>query len=136
MTCRVMAYHAGGAFAKSRRGCGRLALSMRLTPEAVGERIRAARLARGWTHEELARRMNVNWRTVQRWQKGKLPRLQTLLRLADVLGVPQGYFVEVDDSVATLNELRERLDELAARVDALSRAIDALPAARSGRPRA
>ena len=107
-----------------------------LTPESVGERIREARLAHGWTHEELARRMNVNWRTVQRWQKGRPPRLQTLLRLADVLGVPQGYFVEVDDSVATLNELRERLDELAARVDALARALDALPAARSDRPRA
>jgi transcriptional regulator with XRE-family HTH domain len=107
-----------------------------LTPESVGERIREARLAHGWTHEELARRMNVNWRTVQRWQKGKPPRLQTLLHLADVLGVPQAYFVEVDDSVATLKELRERLDELAARVDALSRALDALPAARSGRPRA
>ena len=109
---------------------------MPLTPESVGERIREARLAHGWTHEELARRMNVNWRTVQRWQKGKPPRLQTLLRLADVLGVPQGYFVEVDDSVATLHELRERLDELGARVDALARALDALPAARSDRPRA
>jgi transcriptional regulator with XRE-family HTH domain len=107
-----------------------------LTPESVGERIREARLAHGWTHEELARRMNVNWRTVQRWQKGKPPRLQTLIRLADVLGVPQGYFVGVDDSLATLNELRERLDELAARVDALSRALDALPRARPGTPRA
>jgi transcriptional regulator with XRE-family HTH domain len=107
-----------------------------LTPESVGQRIREARLAHGWTHEELARRMNVNWRTVQRWQTGKPPRLQTLIRLADVLGVPQGYFVEVEDSLATLNELRERLDELAARVDALARAIDALAPARSGRPRA
>jgi transcriptional regulator with XRE-family HTH domain len=107
-----------------------------LTPESVGERIREARLAHGWTHEELARRMNVNWRTVQRWQKGKPPRLQTLIRLADVLGVPQGYFVEVDDSVVTLNELRERLDELAARVDALSLALDALPRAQPGTPRA
>jgi len=107
-----------------------------LTPESVGERIREARLAHGWTHEELARRMNVNWRTVQRWQKGKPPRLQTLLRLADVLGVPQGYFVEGDDSLATLNELRVRLDELAERVDALSRALDALPRARPGTPRA
>ncbi len=80
--------------------------------------------------------MNVNWRTVQRWQKGKPPRSQTLIRLADVLGVPQGYFVEAEDSVATLKELREKLDELAARVDALSRALDALPPARSGTRRA
>jgi transcriptional regulator with XRE-family HTH domain len=107
-----------------------------LTPESVGERIREARLAHGWTHEELARRMNVNWRTVQRWQKGKPPRLETLVRLADVLGVPQGFFVEVDDSVATLNELRERVDELASRVDALSRALAELLPARSGTPRA
>jgi len=99
---------------------------MRLTPDAVGERIRAARLARGWTHEELARRMNVNWRTVQRWQKGAPPRLQTLLRLADVLGVPQGYFVDVDDSLTTLDELRARMDDLAARVESLARALDAL----------
>jgi transcriptional regulator with XRE-family HTH domain len=107
-----------------------------LTPESVGERIREARLAHGWTHEELARRMNVNWRTVQRWQKGKPPRLQTLVRLADVLGVPHGYFVEVEDSLATYDELRERIDELAARVDSLARALDELLPARSDTPRA
>jgi transcriptional regulator with XRE-family HTH domain len=107
---------------------------MPLTPEGVGERIREARLAHGWTHEELARRMNVNWRTVQRWQKGKPPRLQTLLRLADVLGVPQGYLVEVDDSLATINELRQQVDALAARVDSLARALDALARARADTP--
>jgi transcriptional regulator with XRE-family HTH domain len=96
---------------------------MRLTPEEVGKRIREARLARGWTHEELARRMDANWRTVQRWQKGQLPRLQTLLQLADVLGVPQGYFVEPEDSLETINDLRARVDELAVRVDALARAL-------------
>lgn len=109
---------------------------MRLTPETVGERIREARLAHGWTHEELARRMNVNWRTVQRWQKGKPPRLQTLIRLADVLGVPEGYFVESGDSLGTLTELRERVDELARRVDALARAIAELPPARAEPQRA
>jgi transcriptional regulator with XRE-family HTH domain len=107
-----------------------------LTPESVGERIREARLAHGWTHEELARRMDVNWRTVQRWQKGRPPRLKTLIRLADVLGVPHGYFVEVEDSLATLNELRQRIDELATRVEALARAVDALAAAPAGTPRA
>jgi len=108
---------------------------MPVTPEAVGERIREARLAHGWTHDELARRMNVNWRTVQRWQKGKPPRLQTLLRLADVLGVPHGYFVEVDDALATITELRQRIDELAARVDSLARALEALARAPSDTPR-
>jgi transcriptional regulator with XRE-family HTH domain len=109
---------------------------MPLTPESVGERIREARIAHGWTHEELARRMNVNWRTVQRWQKGNPPRLQTLLRLADVLGVPHGYLVEGDDSLATLTELRRRIDELAERLDALARAVNELGPAPSDRPRA
>ena len=65
--------------------------------------------------------MAVNWRTVQRWQKGQLPRLNTLLRLAEVLDVPHGYFVEPEDSVATVTDLRERVDELAGRVDDLAR---------------
>lgn len=96
---------------------------MRLTPEEVGIRIREARLARGWTHEELAQRMHANWRTVQRWQKGKLPRLQTLLQLADVLGVPQSYFVEREHSLATVDDLRARVDDLARRVDTLAEAL-------------
>jgi len=109
--------------------------SMRLTPEQVGERIRAARRAKRWTHEELARQMGVNWRTVQRWQKGQLPRMNTLLRLAEVLGVPNGYFVEPEDSLATMTDLRERVDELTGRVNDLAqdlaRALASLPTATS-----
>jgi transcriptional regulator with XRE-family HTH domain len=78
-----------------------------LTPEEVGQRIREARLARGWTHEELARRVGVNWRTVQRWQKGNPPRLAKLVELADLFGLPHAYFVEPEDSLATLNDLRK-----------------------------
>ena len=109
-----------------------------MTPEEVGQRIREARLAKRWTHEELARRMGANWRTVQRWQKGKLPRLPTLVRLADVLGVPQSYFVERDDPVVAMTDLRLQLEELTARVDALAAAVAALtptalaPVAQSG----
>jgi transcriptional regulator with XRE-family HTH domain len=99
--------------------------SLRLTPEeVVGQRIREARLARGWTHEELARRMGVNWRTVQRWQKGKLPRLPMLLGLADVLGVPSAELVPAEEPPVTLLELQARVEELAARVDALARALN------------
>jgi transcriptional regulator with XRE-family HTH domain len=99
---------------------------MRLTPDQVGEKIRAARLANGWTHEELARRMNANWRTVQRWQKGKLPRLQTLLRLADVLGVPHSYLIDDEDSVTSVADFRQALADLTARVESLTRAVAAL----------
>jgi transcriptional regulator with XRE-family HTH domain len=96
---------------------------MALTPEEVGLRIREARIARGWTHEELARRAGVNWRTVQRWQKGNLPRLPTLLRLADILGVPEGHLVEPESSLKDLEDLRRQLDELAGRVEKLTHLV-------------
>jgi len=79
--------------------------------------------------------MDANWRTVQRWQNGNLPRLQTLLRLADVLGVPPSYFVEPEDSVATVNDLRELVDELTARVDELARALASQELAQLETPR-
>jgi len=94
-----------------------------LTPEDVGLRIREARIERGWTHEELARRAGVNWRTVQRWQKGKLPRILTLLQLEDVLGVPPGHLVEAESSIESLQDLRLRVDELTERVETLTRLL-------------
>jgi transcriptional regulator with XRE-family HTH domain len=111
---------------------------MRLTAEEVGHRVREARLAHGWTHEELARRMGVNWRTVQRWQSGQLPKMQTLLRLAEVLTVPAGYLIEPDATSDELAELRAQIEELTERLDALARALDrqepAQPAARRRSP--
>lgn len=97
--------------------------SRRLTPEDVGRRIRTARMGRGWTNEELGRRMGANWRTVQRWQAGRLPRLPTLLRLADVLGVPHAHLLEAEEAPVTMNDLRARVNELTARVDDLTRAL-------------
>jgi transcriptional regulator with XRE-family HTH domain len=99
---------------------------MPLEPEEVGRRIREARLAHGWTHEELAHRMGVNWRTAHRWQTGQLPRLGTLLRLADTLGVPRSFLVDTEESAVLLENLQVRLDELATRLDALSQRLEAV----------
>jgi transcriptional regulator with XRE-family HTH domain len=87
-------------------------LLMALAPEEVGLRIRKARLEKGWTHEELASRMSVNWRTVQRWQKGDLPRLGTLMRLAEEFELPSSYFVETVDQNAMLEQLAAEVAEL------------------------
>lgn len=91
---------------------------MALAPEEVGERIREARLAKGWTHERLAREIGVGLRTVQRWQKGRnhkdgkswLPRLGTLMRLADVLEVPRSFLVESELDAASVADLAQRLE--------------------------
>jgi transcriptional regulator with XRE-family HTH domain len=101
-------------------------LVMALAPKEVGSRIRQARKAKGWTHEQLARGMGVGLRTVQRWQDGEMPRLGTLMRLADVLEVPQSYFVESEDEQATLADLSLRVEALAARQDEILEAVKAL----------
>lgn len=113
-------------------------LAMALAPEEVGLRIRQARLQKGWTHEELARQMDANLRTVQRWQTGDLPRLTTLMRLADVLGVPSSYFVEFEDRDEALRELSGQVAELAVVVRNLQAAVEErreaeAPAARTRR---
>jgi transcriptional regulator with XRE-family HTH domain len=116
-------------------------LVMALAPQEVGARIARARKAKGWTHDELKNAMGVDLRTVQRWQKGwdekkgksLLPRLGTLMRLADVLGVPQSYFVETEDEQATLEDLSLRVEELAAKQDAI---LEALQGVQGGRARA
>lgn len=56
--------------------------------EAVGERVRAARLQRGWSQEQLAEALGVTPETVSRYETGSLPlSLSGLHRVADVLGV-------------------------------------------------
>lgn len=49
--------------------------------------IAAARKSQGLTQEELARRMNVAVRTIQRLEAGSEPQLETLRDAAEVLGV-------------------------------------------------
>lgn len=122
-------------------------LVMALAPEEVGQRITAARKQRGWTHEQFALEAKVGLRTVQRWQKGRnpkdgkswLPRLGTLMELADLLGVSRSYFVEDEIPAAEPEWLAPLRGELEAEVGRLRRLNDALEAelapARPGRKR-
>lgn len=99
----------------------------------IGRRIAEARRALGLTHEELARRVGVNWRTVQRWQKGdNLPPVHRLLAVAETLGIPTHELVRQDENVAvhlarglaatgaTVAEMAEEL----ARIDERLRAVE------------
>lgn len=106
-------------------------LVMALAPEEVGARIRKARIAKGWTHQRLADEMDVQLRTVQRWQKGRdqktgkstLPRLNVLMDLADLFDLPRSYFVETDDPTVTLREVLQRVGGLEEEVAALRREL-------------
>lgn len=104
-----------------------------LPPEEVGQRIRAARLAKGLTVEQLAQEMGVNWRTITHWQKGRdskgrvrLPRMvgeKGMQRLAEVLEVPISHFVEGPEERTTMDDLVREVEALTALVGEQTRLL-------------
>lgn len=53
----------------------------------IGKRIREKRLARSWSQEELAERMNLSVTYIGMIERGeKSPRLETFIKLANILG--------------------------------------------------
>lgn len=65
----------------------------------TGERLKALREARGWTQEEVARRLNVSRAAVGHWERGKNePSYDTLIRLARLYNTSTAYLIgETDD---------------------------------------
>lgn len=61
----------------------------------LGTRLREARVAAGMTVAELARRMDVDPRTVAGWQSGRSrPSYERLVELARILSRPPSFFLE------------------------------------------
>jgi transcriptional regulator with XRE-family HTH domain len=55
----------------------------------IGARLREARIHAGLTQLELGNRIGRDHRTIHRWEHAtRIPNLEDLLLLADVLGVP------------------------------------------------
>lgn len=118
-------------------------LVMALDPEEIGKRIETARKKAGYAgHQDFADAVSehlgrrVNLRTVQRWQKGRnpqtgkswLPRLDTLMQLADLLEVPSSYFVEAESDPTDHDQiaaLRGEVAETHALVRELSERLEA-----------
>lgn len=101
-------------------------LVMALDPKEIGERIAARRKELGWTHQRLADEMDVELRTVQRWQEGVdvrgkslLPRLGTLMELAAKMEVEQSYFVESQEPAPESAVQAALLRDVAAGIAAL-----------------
>ena len=60
----------------------------------TGDKIKTARLAVGISQEKAARQLDVALNTWARWEQGKQqPHLDTLRRIAKLLGVPPGELV-------------------------------------------
>ena len=77
------------------------------TPSALGRRLRAARLAKGWTQAQLGERLlgldepNTAAPRISRYERGMhTPDLGTIERLAQLLDLPAAYFVASSDTIA------------------------------------
>jgi transcriptional regulator with XRE-family HTH domain len=58
-----------------------------MEPKEIGQRLKAAREAKGYSQLDFALIANVSPSTVSRWERGYLPRLRELKRAADLLDV-------------------------------------------------
>ena len=67
------------------------------------DRLRAVRLARGFTMQQVADAINVQLRSYQRYEGGHFePALQTLAAIADFLSVPTDFLLERDEYLHSL----------------------------------
>jgi transcriptional regulator with XRE-family HTH domain len=80
----------------------------------VGDRIRAAREAKGWNRERFAQEMGVGFRSVQNYETGDVT-LNRITQLAEVLGVDPRWLLHGDRGLQEqLEEQRELLSSLVA----------------------
>ena len=77
------------------------------TPTALGHRLRAARVAKGWTQAQLGEMLmgvddsNTTAPRISRYERGMhKPDLETIEKLAELLELPAAYFLAASDVVA------------------------------------
>lgn len=75
------------------------------TAKEIGIGIKNARLAVGITQAELARRLSVTPQAISQYERGeKKPKIETIKKIADALGVSWFHLSHLDDLVATSEE--------------------------------
>lgn len=67
------------------------------TPRTLGERMRARRLEKGWTQEQLARRAGTNQAVIQKIENGKSLRPRKIDKIAEELGVSPSWLMFGED---------------------------------------
>jgi transcriptional regulator with XRE-family HTH domain len=99
-----------------------------MSPEKadLGERIRAARAAKGWKQKHLAAQVDVEPITVSRWERGATtPDLDVINLVAEATGKPVSYFVgggetEEGGGSSGLDEAVRRIETAAERLEAVA----------------
>lgn len=103
---------------------------MSLKYKEIGQRLRAFRLASGLSADEIAKRIDLSRTAVYRFEKGEVVKIETLIKLAELLGVslPTLLGVEMEylsSAVAYFERLRQ-LEEEADRIVILAGPISFL----------
>jgi transcriptional regulator with XRE-family HTH domain len=66
----------------------------------IGDKIRTLRKDRGWTQEELAKKLGVKPQNISRYEKGRVqPRESTLAIFAEIFALPLAEFTNLAASV-------------------------------------
>lgn len=101
----------GAKWRRSQKRTAKVRTGGALALRTVAASIRAARIARGWTQQELADRSGIDRPNIARLEAGKhMPRIDTVAMLAEVLSLPIGELVETSISAS---QMRMRNQELA-----------------------
>lgn len=97
----------------------------------TGNRIKSARVKKGWTQTELANKIDMSQAMVAFWEKNiRKPKEKTLKRIADALEVPHHYFDvtpvgnEFEEWLKEMEELEETLPEYLEKIVCYVRDID------------
>ena len=96
----------------------------------IGNRLRAFRLGSGLSAEEIARRIGISRTALYRFEKGELAKIETLEKLAEMLGVSVptllGVGVEYVASAVTYFERTRQIEEAAEHIVVLAGPISYL----------
>jgi transcriptional regulator with XRE-family HTH domain len=78
-----------------------------------GDRIEELRMARGWTHREVADKLEVSERTYQLWRSGRTyPYQKHLKRLAEIYEPLSTLTDESAETTGRMERMEEKLDRL------------------------
>lgn len=98
--------------------------------DEIGQRLRAFRLGSGLSADEIARKVGISRTALYRFEKGEVVKIETLINLADLLGVSLatllGVEIEYISSAVTYFERLRQLEEDADRITILAGPISFL----------
>lgn len=98
--------------------------------DEIGQRLRAFRIGSGLSAEEVGQRIGISRTAVYRFEKGEVVKIETLIRLSELLGVSLpsllGIEIEYISSSVTYFERLRQLEETADRIVVLAGPISYL----------